>query len=91
MKHGNYEHTLDLREAQKAASALRSRCKRLWWISGGAGYDNMGSRELQQVRVKLDELEFWLAAASRSLAAGGERAVAAGYAPDSNTGSERDS
>lgn len=86
----NYEHTLDLREAQRAASALRSRCKRLWWIAGGEGYDNMGSRELEQVRVKLDELEFWLAAASRSLNAGGKKAVAEGFhvGAEQSTGSE---
>lgn len=77
----DYEHTDDLRGAQAALIELRKRVRRLHWLSGGAGYDNMGARELVQVRVKLDEADMWLAAASRSLNAGGRRAVREGYGP----------
>lgn len=78
MKRREYEHSDALREAQATLRELRSRAKKLHWISGGAGYDNMGARELDQLRVKIDEAEFWLAAASRSLNAGGKRAQKAG-------------
>ena len=69
-----YEHSATLREAQAALITLRHRVRRLHWMSGGEGYDGMGRRELEHVRTKLDEADFWLAAASRSLAAGGKRA-----------------
>ena len=82
----DYEHSDALREAQQALITLRHRVRRLHWMSGGKGYDNMGRRELEQVRVKLDEADFWLAAASRALNAGGQRAVSLGFGGDERRG-----
>jgi len=79
---GKYEHSDALSEAQDALITLRHRLRKLHWMSGGQGYDNMGARELEQVRLKLDEADMWLAAASRSLNAGGKRAIAAGFQPN---------
>jgi hypothetical protein len=79
VKHPEYEHTDNLRAAQEALIALRKNVKRLHFLAGGRGYDNMGRRELEHVRTKLDETDFWLAAASRALNAGGARAQALGY------------
>lgn len=79
VKHREYEHSQDLREAQEAMTVLRKRIGRLHFFSGGKGYDNMGRRELQHVRDRVDEADFWLAAASRSLNAGGKRAEALGF------------
>jgi hypothetical protein len=73
------EHGEHLVVAQEALLELRKRLKKLNWISGGRGYDNMGKRELENCRNKLDELDFWLAAASRSLYAGSQRAASLGY------------
>lgn len=73
------EHAEHLTAAQEAVLELRRRLKKLHWIAGGIGYDNMGRRELENVRDKLDELDFWLSAASRSLYAGGKRAESLGY------------
>lgn len=79
MKPKNYEHSEDLRQAEQDLADLRKRVRRMYWMSGGRGYDNMGRRELEQVRIKLDEASFWLSAATRSLNAGGERAIAEGF------------
>jgi len=76
-----FEHSHELAAAHAALIELRLHTRRLHWMSGGKGYDNMGRRELEQVRVKIDEADFWLAAASRSLNAGGKRAVASGFWP----------
>jgi hypothetical protein len=81
-----FEHDVALREAFEQIQALRKRLKRLHWISGGRGYENMGKREIEQARNRLDEAAFWLNQASGSLAAGGKRAVAEGY----DNESERD-
>lgn len=70
----DFEHSEDLRAAFADLADLRKRIKRLHWMSGGEGYDNMGRREIEQARVKVDEAEFWLAAGSRALNAGGRRA-----------------
>ena len=78
MKH-DYEHTETLAEAWESMAVLRKRLRRLHFFSGGKGYDNMGRRELDQARVKVDEADFWLAAASRALNAGGARAIKLGY------------
>lgn len=71
----NYEHSETLVAAQQALIKLRHATRKLWWMSGGRGYDNMGRRELEHVRTKLDEADHWLAAASRALNAGGARAA----------------
>lgn len=74
-----FEHTTDLQAARGALLELRKRVRALHWISGGHGYDGMGRRESEQLRVKLDEAEFWLSSMTRSLNAGGKRARAQGY------------
>lgn len=74
-----YEHTAAMQEAFDAAATLRKRIKRLHWIAGGAGYDNMGKRELEQARARMDEAMHWLNAASSSLLAGGKRAKGLGH------------
>lgn len=79
----DYEHTGALGEARLAVITLRRCVKKLHWIAGGRGYDNMGRRELEQVRTKADEAEFWLSAASASLNAGGQRARELGYGKES--------
>lgn len=79
MKGGPFEHSEALQEAQQELIRLRSRIRKLHWIAGGKGYDNMGRRELGHVRDKLDEADHWLASASQSLAAGGRRAHAEGF------------
>lgn len=89
MKQGQYEHSEALSEAQKALITLRARVRELHWLSGGKGYDNMGARELNQVRNKLDEADMWLAAASRSLNAGGKRAIASGFYPEDMKGEQQ--
>jgi len=71
----DYEHSETLAAAQQALINLRHATRTLWWMSGGRGYDNMGRRELEHVRTKLDEADHWLAAASRSLNAGGARSA----------------
>ena len=78
MKH-EYEHTPTLRAAQEAMAVLRKRSRKLWWMAGGKGYENMGRRELEQFRLKVDEAAMWLSAASSSLNAGGARAQAEGF------------
>lgn len=75
----DYEHSDVLDEAQDALIRLRRATRTLWWMSGGRGYDNMGRRELDHIRTKLDEADFWLAAASRHLNEGGGRAKKQGY------------
>lgn len=75
----DYEHTETMREAREALIKSRKRVRHLHWISGGKGYNNMGKRELEIARTKLDEAEHWLSAASGSLNAGAKRAIAEGY------------
>jgi hypothetical protein len=84
MKPKTFEHTAVLRDAEAAMARLRKCSRKLHFIAGGNGYDNMGRRELDHVRDKIDEADFWLAAASRALNAGGKRAHDLGYifAPD---------
>jgi hypothetical protein len=69
-----FEHTRDLGIAREAIIEARQRVRKLGWISGGAGYEGMGKRELEQARLKLDEAEHWLSAATGQLNAGGKRA-----------------
>lgn len=76
-----FEHSEPMRQAQADLVGLRKRLKRLHWISRGRGYDNMARRELELARVKLDELEHWLGAASHALNAGGARAAKLGFPP----------
>jgi len=78
----HYEHSVTLRDAQQELISLRRKVRHLHWISGGVGYDNMGARELDQVRLKLDEADHWLAAAAGPLRAGAKRAAKQGYGPD---------
>lgn len=68
-----YEHTQALRDVEAAVTTLRNRIRKLHWIAGGKGYDNMGKRELENARNRADEAAFWIAAASRSLNAGAQR------------------
>ena len=70
----DYEHMAALRAAQADVIDLRKRIRKLHWIAGGRGYDNMARRELEHARDKLDELDHWLAGAARALHAGGQRA-----------------
>lgn len=86
----DYEHSHALREAFEAIIVLRKRFKRLHWISGGAGYDNMGKREIEQARNRLDEAAFWLNQASGSLAAGAKRAIAGGHTSQQLHGTNAD-
>lgn len=75
----DYEHTAAILEAREALIQCRSRIRKLHWISGGRGYDNMGKRELEMTRLKLDEAEHWLSSATGSLNAGAKRARSQGF------------
>jgi hypothetical protein len=77
-----YEHTATQKEAEELLIKLRRCARKLHWISGGEGYDNMGKRESENLRNKLDEASYWFAALTRAMNAGGERAVKLGYTHD---------
>ena len=75
----DYEFSAPMREAREALIEFRKRVRRLTFIAGGRGYDNMGQRELSLARERADEALMWMNAASASLRAGAIRAEKLGY------------
>lgn len=67
----DFEHTHDLQEARTALAKLRRHQRKLAWFAGG--YRNMGLRQLDQLRAKLEEAQFWLDEATRHLNEGAKR------------------